>query len=317
MTDILDRIRSSCAEVARSSSHVRIDAGALKAFADRLDTSRPEPDPGQVRVGNDESAVAFILTLDSINFGSGYFPYISKRGTMSGYQTVAASLRDFVAHNGPITATVLVDSTTAGCACIFGQSLDDPMPAELMGLFASALRDLGEFVAIEGGGSFLATVTKAGGSAASLVEMLDRMPYFHDVHSHRGRVVLLYKRAQIVAQDLAIAFDRHGPGDFHDIDRLTMFADNLVPHVLRVEGALVFSEELLARIEMVDDITVGTEPEIEIRACALHAVELLRGLLAERDQQINSADLDNVLWNLGAAKRYKSVLRHRSRGVFY
>lgn len=317
MTDVLDRIRSTCAEVAHRSSHVCIDTDALMAFAERLDTSRPEPDPGQVRVGDDESTVAFVVTLDSINFGSGYFPYISKHEGMSGYHTIAASLREFATSRGPITPNVLVGSSTADWARIFGQSLDDPMQAELMGLFTSALHDLGEFVVSEGDGSFVSTVAKAHGSAACLVELLDRMPYFHDVQSHRGREVLLYKRAQIVAQDLAIAFDHCGPGSFHDLDRLTMFADNLVPHVLRVEGALVFSEELVARIEMVDDITIGTEPEVEIRACALHAVELLRDRLAERGHEINSADLDNILWNLGAADRYKSVLRHRSRGVFY
>ena len=38
-----------------------------------------------------------------------------------------------------------------------------------------------------------------------------------------------YKRAQIVASDLALA----GVAEFDDLDRLTIFADNLVPHVLR------------------------------------------------------------------------------------
>ncbi len=37
-----------------------------------------------------------------------------------------------------------------------------------------------------------------------------------------------YKRAQIVASDLALA----GVARFADLDRLTIFADNLVPHVL-------------------------------------------------------------------------------------
>ena len=32
-----------------------------------------------------------------------------------------------------------------------------------------------------------------------------------------------------------------------------MFADNLVPHVLRVDGVLVFDPELVARIERVED----------------------------------------------------------------
>ena len=52
------------------------------------------------------------------------------------------------------------------------------------------------------------------------------MPFFADPG--------FYKRAQIVPNDLAVA----GVADFRDLDRLTIFADNLVPHVLRVDGVL-------------------------------------------------------------------------------
>ncbi len=317
MADIFDDIRSSCAEVVTRSSHVRIDHDRLREFAEDLDTTMPSPDPGQIRIGDDESTAAFVLALDSINFGSGYFPYISKREGMSGYHTVASSLRDSVSADGPITVESLSSLTATDCAQIFGQDLGLALQAELMQLFAQALNDLATFVGDSGNGSFLITVAAAEGSAATLVEMLDRMPFFHDVHAYGGRRVLLYKRAQIVAQDLAIAFGHEGPGRFHDISRLTMFADNLVPHVLRVEGALVFSDDLLDRIEAVEDITVGSPTEVEIRACALHAVELVRDHLMEVGLHITSADLDNVLWNQGSAERYKSVRRHRSRCVFY
>ena len=60
------------------------------------------------------------------------------------------------------------------------------------------------------------------------------MPFFDD----RG----FYKRAQIAANDLHLA----GVVDFPDIDRLTIFADNLVPHVLRLDGVLRYSDELAA-----------------------------------------------------------------------
>ena len=51
--------------------------------------------------------------------------------------------------------------------------------------------------------------------------------------------------------------------------------------------------------------------------CGLHAVELLRNRLADHGTRITAGDLDNVLWNLGAGPRYKSVPRHRTRCVFY
>jgi hypothetical protein len=96
-----------------------------------------------------------------------------------------------------------------------------------------------------------------------------------------------------------------------------MFADNLVPHVLRVDGVLRFSDDLVARIERVDNIDAGSEPEVEIRAVGLHAVELLQQQTAALGASMTSGEIDSVLWNRGAGARYKAIPRHRSRTVFY
>ena len=186
-----------------------------------------------------------------------------------------------------------------------------------MRLFAEAWRDLAEFVDETGGGSFLGTIAAAEGSAPAFVELLTRMPFYRDVHEHpTGRVVLL-KRAQITAHDLALAFDHRGPGALADLDRLTMFPDNLVPHVLRLDGVLRVDPALVARIDAVDDITCGSVEEIELRACAVHAVELLVAEVTARGRPTTAGFVDNVLWNRGGRPAYKAVPRHRSRCVFY
>ncbi|MDW3217688.1 MAG: queuosine salvage family protein [Acidimicrobiales bacterium] len=315
---IFDDIRSSCAAVAEHARFVTIDRGRVAGFAAEIDLDGPQNDPGQARMGSEESATAFVLALDAINFGSGYFPHLHKRPGMSGYHTIATSLRDLVADTGALTADRLARWTIDDAAATFQQTLDGGPAHELMQLFITAWHDLAAWVERHGDGSFAAAVAKADGSAATLVTMLDEMPFFHDVHTHPAAgEVLLYKRAQITVQDLAVAFDGDGPGRFTDRSELTMFPDNLVPHVLRVEGVLHLDDELVARIEAVEDIAVGSPEEVEIRACGLHAVELLRDELAAEGTRITSGDLDNVLWNLGAGPRYKAVPRHRCRCVFY
>ncbi|GJM37364.1 MAG: hypothetical protein DHS20C19_07310 [Acidimicrobiales bacterium] len=315
---IFDDIRASCAAVAEHAHFVTMDRGRVAEFAAEIDLDTPQNDPGQRRIGSEESATAFVLALDAINFGSGYFPHLHKRPGMSGYHTIATSLRDLVADTGALTADRLAAWTVDDAAATFQQTLDGGPAHELMQLFTTAWHDLAAWVVRHGDGSFAAAVAKADGSAAMLVAMLDEMPFFHDVHTHPvAGDVLLYKRAQITVQDLAVAFDGDGPGQFNDRAELTMFPDNLVPHVLRVEGVLHFDDALLARIEAVEDIPVGSPEEVEIRACGLHAVELLRDELAATGTRITSGDLDNVLWNLGADARYKAIPRHRSRCVFY
>ena len=61
-----------------------------------------------------------------------------------------------------------------------------------------------------------------------------------------GGDVPFFKRAQIAAADLALAGLADPPSD---LDRLTLFADNLVPHVLRIDGVLEFDADLVDRID--------------------------------------------------------------------
>lgn len=319
---LFSRIRSSCAAVADVSTHVRINAGAILPLAERLDLDRPPNDPGQEPIGDAESTAAFVLALDAVNFGSGYFPYLRKRPGHSGYHTVAASLRDWVAEIGTITTDRLRDRSVADWSATFGQVLDGSPAHELMELFTTALTDVADFVDERADGSFVGIVEQADGSAAALATSLAEMPFYRDEHEHPvAGTVAFYKRAQITVQDLAVAFDHDGLGRFDDLDQLTMFADNLVPHVLRVDGVLEFSPALLERIEAVENIEIGSPEEIEIRACGLHAVELLAtAVRAQRTgagATITTGSLDNILWNTGADPEYKAIPRHRSRCVFY
>jgi hypothetical protein len=129
--------------------------------------------------------------------------------------------------------------------------------------------------------------------------------------------VPIYKRAQITASDLALAFAGQSYGFFEDLDQLTMFADNLVPHVLKLDGVLVFRPELEAKITAGTLIPAGSAEEVEIRAVSLHAVELLVGMLRHQQQQITARQLDILLWNKGQALAYRQRPRHRTRTVFY
>jgi hypothetical protein len=87
--------------------------------------------------------------------------------------------------------------------------------------------------------------------------------------------VPILKRAQIAASDLAGTLSGQGWGRFSELDRLTIFADNLVPHVLRIDGILRFDPELLEMVERGQLLEPGSEPAAEIRDVAVHAVELM------------------------------------------
>src|SRR5919199_6290855 len=291
-----DDVRAACAEIAATARSVRIDLDALAG----LDPG-PPPELDAERhylEGEPEAVATYVLALDAINFGSGWFPTLRKRrgpdGTaVSGYFTVAWGLADRFRALGPWTSAELRAMHTEEIADVLGQ----PRGHELMSLFAQALRQLGAFLDERGA---LEAIAAADGSAVRLAEQLAAgMTMFRDPG--------FYKRAQIAGSDLALA----GVAELHDIDRLTIFADNLVPHVLRCDGVLVYDERLAAHIDAGRLLRPGPQ-EREIRACAVRACELI----AQRTG-MTERDVDNALWTRGQDPRYKALPRHRCRTVYY
>ena len=316
-----DFVRSTCRQVAESASRVHLRPERIAAYGRSLLAENPPPpvlDPARHYLGHDQDTVAFILTLNSINFGSGYFPHLKKRPGCSGYFTVASALTDRFRSRGPLSAEELKELTPLDCARIFGQDISDEAIGELMGLFAGALNDLGRLLLKKFHGSLLGLTGAANGSVEALIGLLAEMPAFNDREVYRGGLTVhFYKRAQLAAADLALAFDRKGPGRFDDLDRLTIFADNLVPHVLRVDGILEYEKPLAERIDSGELIPAGSEEEIELRAGAVHAVELIAASLRSSAQPAGAMELDYILWNRGQKPYYKSRPRHRTRTVFY
>jgi Potential Queuosine, Q, salvage protein family len=288
-------VRRHCAAVAASARWVRIDveraAAAAPAEPPPLDRER------HFLEGEPEAVARYLLTLDAINFGSGWFGQLHKREDagrpVSGYFTVAWGLSDRFRALGPWTNAQLRTMTTAEIAEALGQ----PADLELMNLYAQALRTLGVFL---GERRALHVVAEAQGSAQRLAGRLARgMAMFDD----RG----FYKRAQIAAHDLSLA----GLGSFADLDELTIFADNLVPHVLRCDGVLAYDPRLAGHIDDGHPLPMG-RAEHEIRACAVHACELIAARTG-----VPPRLLDNWLWNRGQAPEYKARPRHRTKTVFY
>ena len=97
-------------------------------------------------------------------------------------------------------------------------------------------------------------------------------------------------------------------------------ADNVIPFVLKLDHVLQYDPWLDQRIQNNELIGSGSFEEIEIRACSLYAVEMLRELVCEEYREVTAAELDYCLWNRGqllktlAAPTEKT---HLTRCVYY
>jgi hypothetical protein len=286
-----DEVRAHAAQVVERARWERIDL-------DRVGDIEPGPEPElhpdrHYLDGPREHVAAYLLCLTAINFGSGWFPTLRKRAGMSGYFTVASSLADRFRASGPWSNEQLRTLSTDEVADVLGQRRDH----ELMALFSQALRQLGAFLNDR---TPLELIERAGGSAETLARTVATgMSMWND----RG----FYKRAQILGNDLSLA----GIAQFRDLDDMTIFADNLVPHVLRCDGVLVYDPALAARIDA-EELLTDAQAEREIRASAVHACSIIAKHLG-----VSERVLDMWLWTRGQDPHYKARPRHRARTVFY
>lgn len=309
--DIFQLVRDGFAAVAAVADHVKIRHDRIDAYADAM-VPVPQDDVFDTDhhfIGNEKDTAAYVLALDAINFGSGYKPLMVGEGWNlvdgSIYFTVSTRLKNEFENAAPWNAARMASLTDDDCRRVFalprGRYSD-----EFTALCRAALNELGADVA----GRFMDYVP---GTAAELAAKLARLPHFHDVHDYKGMKVPVLKRAQIAAADLHLAFGRLGRELFPDAGNVTMFADNAVPHVLRTDGILEYTPELAAKIAAGTYLPSGSAEEIEIRACAGHAVELI----AAR-KGLKALNIDHILWHRSAGNPdYRKQPTHRTLTPFY
>ncbi|KAI8031048.1 Queuosine salvage protein [Camellia lanceoleosa] len=160
-------------------------------------------------------------------------------------------------------------------------------------------------------GNFDGIASKLVESCANPAVMLVALPTclfpgFCDHTVYKGHQIFLYKRAQIFASDLRGSFKGKGYGEFNDIGAITIFADYIVPAVLRQLGVLRYNSSLAGIIEA----------KLELRACLIYAVEKMRELIWKKSgKQVLSVDLDLWLWSIGV--ECPSLQHRRTLSTYY
>lgn len=244
-------------------------------------------------------------------------------------------------------------------AHIFRSANDTPIP--LLDERVDVLNEAGKVLTDKFEGFVKNMVDAAHGSAQALVQMLvDNFSSYNDAVSTSGvfttgnnaegaaqqeavetegamNELCFFKRAQIFVADVWACFATTNQYSFPDISSLTMFADYRVPQVLTWLHTIEYSDELQAMLHRGEELPPGDRREIEIRGCAIHAVELIRKemerLAAEEAAKaksshfpracdrvvINAIVIDYALWDYGTKwqKELSATPFHRTKSVFY
>ncbi|KAK2788849.1 hypothetical protein FQN53_003036 [Emmonsiellopsis sp. PD_33] len=235
----------------------------------------------------DESTVDFIFTMDLLNFSfwseekdeprQFAIEYRGKR--WKGYWSIVAALQRALDEEIPITSSDFWQNedecTEEVLRHVFRSATDEEIP--LFQERMECLREAGKVLYDKYLCSFTTCIKEANGSAAVLVNLLaDNFPCFADKTRFEGKEVRFYKRAQILVADLWACFRGKGYGNFHDIDKITMFADYRIPQMLHTLGCLLYSPPLESAIRQHKLLEAGGRWETELRGTSIWCVELIR-----------------------------------------
>lgn len=327
-------IRDATARVMSETPWVAIDQDAIDRVAESMRSDWSDPPAWDDTLhfrGTPVETAGWVVVLDALNYcfwAQGDDPdvrwRVTWRGTThNGYDALAAALHRAVVDDGyPIWDAAWLRDIPLETVSHLLRGDEGCPPIPLLRDRMACLRDLGESryhrnkqpadIAIDARGS------------AERVTRLARHRYlmFDDVtvwQSRDGQVIWvpLYKRAQILAADLAGALAGTELAITKHHDRLTAFADYKVPQVLRQLGILRYHPDLAGRIRRLERIPVSSAEEVSIRAATVQACELLVAALADLGIATTASELDWRLWTLGQGLADDAEPYHRTVTTSY
>lgn len=183
---------------------------------------------------------------------------------------------------------------------IFDANIELPMLDEKIEVW----RQVGTTLVTKYGGRFRNFVTACSprlyDSGKGLVERLAaEFPRFNDVSLYEGFTVKFYKLPQLAIWFLYCSLGKSGGFPVEDLDKMTAFADYIVPVALRLHGMISYSRELERAVNTHQMIDRDSSWEIEIRAHCVYATALLAeeiNKLREPGRKIFVPQIDARLW---------------------
>lgn len=139
--------------------------------------------------------------------------------------------------------------------------------------------------------------------ATLLIELLlTEFNSFNDTSLYNNREVHFNKRAQLLAADINFLLIKHGAKGLKNIEKITACADYKIPYILREFGIISYSSELCNLVDNRNQLEKGSKEEVEIRAYAIWAVELMKQEYNKLGILIESHQINDFLWMISQIK---------------
>jgi Queuosine salvage protein len=263
--------------------------------------------PFGVGAGDGNDAIDFILIADSIDTAFTDFSTNEKFQVDFGGQHWSDSEAEFACLKRAMDmGTPILDGeflsrvTLAELDKIFAGNIRMPMLEEKL----EVLHQVGAVLAKKYGGRFHKFIQDCSprlyDHGNGIIERLVKeFPRFNDVSTFDGHEIKFYKLAQLGTWMLYSTLHKSGKFRLDDPEKMSAFADYIVPVALRLLGIMSYSKELENAINTHQLIPRDSRQEIEIRAHCLYATALLTeeiNKLRGAKEQVIIPQIDARLW---------------------
>lgn len=318
----MHKILNSLEPVVSQSQYVKINQTKIADFCSNFDSHKIDfwlnESPYDYYRLADQARLNFIFIFDSINFcywGNPKWTIEYQAKKYDGAWGMIAALGKAIDHHLPILdAQYLSILSRQDLSEILEGNTEIPLFDQRLDI----LRENGKILLAKYDGQFLNVLKQAQGDALSLLDIMTTdFPSYDDSVYYLGQQVFFHKRAQLAICDIYRTYHGQGLGNFSNIDQLTAFADYKIPQSLRKLGILEYNAELATQVDTRTEIPKDSQAEIEIRANALWAVDLIKQNLKTKNPNINAMDIDSYLWLLGQDKSPQDKPYHLTRTIYY
>ena len=234
--------------------------------------------------GNDPDVLMdFTLVVNTMNFAFTDFStgvkfetdYMGKRWCDS--EAMLACLHRAINSGIPFfSGEYLAKVTRKDLESVFAGTIEMPMLDERVALFNEVGRVLVEKYQGRYSNFVRSCAPRLYANGDGLLERLTtEFPRFRDVSSYQGSDVHIYKLAQLGIWGMHLALSPRGAWKLEDADKLTAFADYIVPVGLRVMGIFEYAPELEKQINSLVEVKRDSDAEIELRASSIYVIAKL------------------------------------------
>jgi len=254
-----------------------------------------------------DEAIDFVMVADSIDtaftdFGSHEKFQVEYAGEhWSDSDAEFACIKRALDNGVPfLDGNYLARITRAELNKVFEGNIQMPMLDEKL----EVLHQVGKVLAEKYNGRFHTFVNscspKLYDDGNGLIDRLvTKFPRFNDVSMLDGHEVKFYKLAQLGVWMLYATLHREGKFRLDDPQKMTAFADYIVPAALRLHGITSYSDKLETAINSHQLIPRDSRWEIEIRAHCIYATAVLTEQINKRrpaDLRVIIPQIDARFW---------------------